>query len=402
MKFNSIITNVRIGSAITLVLLVLVFIAFLSYSQMEHLKQRSNYYATITHNLHTNRVPSNDAKKYIETLNFKTIDQNKHKHILDNAKHKMGGRGFEVIDYEKNLYLFIDTPHFKLLFQDLNFYKKSYYGHILFGILFVTFIFMYLWIIRALAPLKTLKTEIQKFANGDLDINCKSDKKDEIAELGNEFDKAVKKIGLLLNSRQLFLRTVMHELKTPIAKGRIVSELIDDEKQKKRIITIFEKLNHQINDFAKIEEIVSNNYTPNMYRCSVKAIIDKSIEMLMLDNKDNILLQNSSDKMINADMELISLAVKNLIDNALKYSTDSKVKIVTDEDRVDFISCGPQLRKPLEEYYKPFHNDTENKNHGMGLGIYIVHSILEMHDMELAYKYQDNENIFSIIYFRLL
>jgi two-component system, OmpR family, sensor kinase len=396
MRFNSILTNIKIGSAITLVLFALVFLAFLKYSQNEQMKHISSYYATIQNHLRSNRLDAHDAREYIESLSFKF--ENNHQVVLEHAKYKLGKKGFEVINYDGKFYLFIRTPFFRMLFQDLNTYDRSYYGHILFGVLFVIFIFMYVWIMRALAPLKTLKSEIQKFANGELDINCTSDKKDEIAELGNEFDKAVKKIGLLLNSRQLFLRTVMHELKTPIAKGRIVSELIDDQKQKDRIITVFEKLNHQINDFAKIEEIVSNNYKPTMCRCSVNAIIDKSIEMLMLDNKENITIQNHSDEMINADMELLALAVKNLIDNALKYSVDAKVSVVMDKGRVNFISCGPGLQKPLEEYFKPFHNDTKNKNHGMGLGIYIVYSILQMHDMKLEYKHQGNENIFSIVF----
>lgn len=398
MKFNSIITNIRIGFALTLILFIIVFLAFLKFSDVEHMKQTAKFYETIQNHLRTNRVNKYEAIAYIEALDFK-IEKDHHS-ILGNAKHKFGGRGFEVVDYDKSIYLHVDTPHFRILFKDLNTYERNYLGHILFGVLFIAFIFMYMWIMRALGPLKTLKTEIQKFANGDLDINCKSHKKDEIAELGNEFDKAVTKIGLLLNSRQLFLRTVMHELKTPIAKGRIVSELIDDEKQKKRIITIFEKLNHQINDFAKIEEIVSDNYTANIYPCSVKAIIDKSTDMLMLDNNENIHVQNDSDKMIKADMELISLAVKNLIDNALKYSTDSKADILVHKNKIDFISHGPELQKPLEEYYKPFHNDTKNKNHGMGLGIYIVYSILQMHDMRLEYKYHDFKNTFSIVYFR--
>jgi two-component system OmpR family sensor kinase len=365
---------------------------------MEEMKKTAKFYETIQKHLQSNRLARNQAIEYIENLNFKSVKN--HRAILHSAENKFGGRGFEIIDKGGYLYFHINTPHFRILLKDLNTYEKNYIGHILFGFLFMIFVFMYIWMMRALAPLKALKTEIQKFANGDLDINCKSDKKDEIAELGNEFDKAVKKIGLLLNSRQLFLRTVMHELKTPIAKGRIVSELIDDEKQKNRIITIFEKLNHQINDFAKIEEIVSDNYTPSIYPCSVKAIIDKSTDMLMLDNNENIHVQNDSDEMIKADMELISLAVKNLIDNALKYSTDSKADIVVHKNKIDFISHGPELQKPLEEYYKPFHNDTKNKNHGMGLGIYIVYSILQMHDMRLEYKYHDFKNTFSIVYFR--
>lgn len=399
MKFNSIITNVKLGFILTLLLFILLFLAFLQNTHIQDMKHTANFYETIQTHLENNQLNEKEAINYIKSLNFQYLPKDKHKNILEKAKDKFGGQGFEISNFNGNFYLHIHTPYFRVLFKDLNSYEKNYFGHILFGILFIAFIIMYLWIMRALAPLKSLKKEIQKFANGDLDINCKSDKKDEIAQLGNEFDKAAKKIGLLLKSRQLFLRTIMHELKTPIAKGRIVSELIDDEKQKKRIITIFEKLNHQINDFAKIEEIVSNNYKAHMYKCTIQAVIDKSLEMLMLDNHNNIQIQNSSNTLIDADLEMLALAFKNLIDNALKYSNDKKVKVITQANRIDFISSAPELQKPLVEYYKPFHNDTKDKNHGMGLGIYIVHSILQMHGMQLEYKHQEKQNIFSIVYF---
>ena len=45
-------------------------------------------------------------------------------------------------------------------------------------------------ILRSIAPLKDLSGEIKKFAAGNMDINCKSDQDDEIAEVANEFDKA--------------------------------------------------------------------------------------------------------------------------------------------------------------------------------------------------------------------
>ncbi|MDD2791249.1 MAG: ArsS family sensor histidine kinase [Sulfurimonas sp.] len=397
MKFNSIITNIKIGFSITVVLFIVVFIAFVKYSNHEDLKQVSHSYATIQTHLFTNRLESDEVIEYVQSLNFELVAE--HPPILDKATNKIGGKGFESIESDGNYYLLIHAPHFRLMFKDLNVHEKNYYGYIFFGILFASFIFIYFWIIRALQPLKTLKNEIQRFANGDLDINCKSENKDEIAEIANEFEGAVKKIKLLLESRQLFLRTIMHELKTPIAKGRIVSELIDDEKQKKRIITIFEKLNYQIDDFAKIEQIVSNNYTPHIYPCKINKIIEKSCEMLMLDSKENILIQLNADRSINADIELIALAVKNLLDNGLKYSSDAKVRIIAQENSLDIISHGAPLQKPLEEYYKPFHNESQGKNHGMGLGLYIVHAILKMHKMELEYKHQDDQNIFSLIYF---
>ena len=59
---------------------------------------------------------------------------------------------------------------------------------------------------------------------------------------------------------------------------------------------------------------------------------------------------------------------------------------------------GNYLPKPLETYFKPFHNDTQLKNHGMGLGLYIVKSILDMHGFIFEYEHKNRSNIFKIIY----
>ena len=245
--------------------------------------------------------------------------------------------------------------------------------------------------------MKNLKNQIQSFSNGNLEIDCKSDKKDEIADVANEFDTAVKKIALLLNSRQLFLRTVMHELKTPIAKGRIVSELIDDNKQKDRMISIFDKLNFLINDFSNIEQIVSKNYKINKFPISIDKILKKSIDMMMLENpQKKIEIENISNILIKVDLDLFALALKNLLDNGVKYSSDKKVKIIQKDNEILIISNGDKLQKPLEEYFKPYHNDTSNKNHGMGLGLYIVSEILNIHNMQLKYEHLENANIFKI------
>ena len=190
----------------------------------------------------------------------------------------------------------------------------------------------------------------------------------------------------------------MHELKTPIAKGRIVSELIDNEKQKGRIITIFEKLNSLIDDFAKVEQVVSENYEPIMHHYSMNKIISNATEMLLSDTIDNIILQDISDKKVYVDFDLFSLAIKNLIDNGLKYSKDKKVILKQESNQLLVISNGKKLEKPLSEYYKPFHTDIKNKNHGMGLGLYIVHSIVQMQNMHLKYIYKENQNYFKIIF----
>jgi len=190
----------------------------------------------------------------------------------------------------------------------------------------------------------------------------------------------------------------MHELKTPIAKGRIVSELIDDEKQKNRMITIFKRLDFLINDFAKIEQVTSKNCNIKKQNYPIDAIIRNSIDMIMIDNdKDKIILKNISDNKIKIDLDTFSMAIKNLIDNGLKYSNDNKITIEYEDNSLLFISKGDKLPKKLQEYFQPFHNDTTSKNHGMGLGLYLVNEVMKLHGFKFTYERKDGLNIFKIL-----
>lgn len=396
MNLNSLSTKITIIFVFVVALFIATFAFYIDYEKKQFHSQASSYHEKLAQSLMKMRLPPPEIINYLKDFNFE-IEPN-HGPVIKNGKIVFAKRGFETILYKNNYYFHFITPYDKLLFKDNSHYEQNYYGHILFGFMFAMILILYIWLMKSLKPLRDLKQEICKFADGDFDIKCKSNKKDEIADVANEFDDAAKKIKLLLESRQLFLRTIMHELKTPIAKGRIVSELIDDEKQRDRIIIIFEKLNQLIDDFAKIEQIVSHNYQPNIYACRINDVVQRAIDILMLENNDSITIQNISDKKLNVDMDLIAFAVKNLLDNALKYSKDAKVTIREEENQLLVISNGDKLSKTLEEYYKPFHSDTKAKNHGMGLGLYIVHSILQMHGMKLDYEYKENQNIFKVVY----
>ncbi|MAD42255.1 MAG: histidine kinase [Arcobacter sp.] len=395
MNFNSLNTKVIFVFIISIILFIMVFIGNYYYEQNQVTKRLNENYKKITSYTHQNRLDPHEILSYLKKLNFEFIIN--HDEVLKDIKPISAGPGFEIFKDRNNYYLLMVGPGFRLLAKDLDKYSLDYYGFIVLGIIFVIFVLSFLWIIKALRPLKLLKEEIQDFSNGKLNINCKSDKKDEIAQLANEFDNAARKISLLVDSRQLFLRTVMHELKTPIAKGRIVSELLDDEKQKDRMISIFDKLNLLINDFSKIEEIVSKSYTINKYKTSLDLSIEKAIDMMMLDNpKNKIMYEDISKKPLKVDLELFALAIKNLLDNGIKYSLDKKVKIIEKENELHIISKGNKLQKPLEDYFQAYHNETQAKNHGMGLGLYIVHEILKMHKMKLSYEFKEDNNIFKI------
>jgi len=397
MNFNSIITKLIFVFFVVVVLFGIISIGYYLFEVAQQHERVNNSYKKIAFNIKDSRMNHEAILKYLKSLNFKETEDPKI--IMDKKSVMLAGPGYESIHQKGQFYINLHTPFDMFLFQDLNPHKKNYYGFWIIGIMFLIVNSVFIWIIKTLQPLKKLKDEIKDFANGNLNIECKSDKKDEIAEVANEFDGAVKKISLLLESRQLFLRTIMHELKTPIAKGKIVSSLIEDEVQKTRISTIFDKLNQQIDDFAKTEQVISQNYKANMSFFSIGAILNSAVDMMMLDNADKkIVVKNISQKKLQVDLGLFALAIKNLIDNGLKYSTDGIVHVKEEPDALCVSTVGEKLSRPLEEYFKPFHNDTKAKNHGMGLGLYIVHSIAKIHSMKLQYEHSNGFNIFKIKY----
>ncbi len=198
----------------------------------------------------------------------------------------------------------------------------------------------------------------------------------------------------LLHSRQLFLRAIMHELKTPIAKGRLVSEMIGDEKNKARLHSIFERLNLLIDEFAKIEKITSKNFDLAIKPYKMSDLVEASIDMLMIENpKHLIATQIEKDYSINVDFELFTLVIKNILDNGIKYSVDKHITVIIGENKLKIVNKGEALKEPLENYFKPFHTSKK----GLGLGLYIVKSILDIHQMRLDYQHKEKENIFTVV-----
>ena len=296
------------------------------------------------------------------------------------------------------MYLQIKNPSFQILLESddtKNINDPIWVGFILTTALLVS---LYVSVMKSLMPLKKLSSDIRKFGAGNMDVNiAKPDSDDEIAKVAIEFDAAASKIRELLRSRQLFLRTIMHELKTPIGKGRIVSEMVQNPTHKTRLIAIFERLDMLINEFGKIEQLLSKNYALNYQESYFSNILDQARDMLMLDKfEEKVGVDIRRDILLRVDFGLFSLAIKNLIDNALKYADDRKAQVICDKDGIVVRNLGQPLQNPIEYYMQAFIREKGTKSSGMGLGLYIIDHICRMHKFSLKYSYEDGYHAFKI------
>ncbi len=299
-----------------------------------------------------------------------------------------------LLKYNGDYYIWVRSLGNALLIKDVS--QNAAHYKILYTAIFVvmmTLLFLlYILVIFKLRPLKKITKEIEKFSSGqlDLDLDIKSSK--EINEVACALKDAANSLKAIQNSRKLLLRNIMHELKTPITKGRIAAEMIEDERQKERLVQIFEKLNSLINEFAALEA-VNSKIKPKFEPLKVGDILDEAINIGMFDKKDIHIIKNANPT-INADYKLMAIAFKNLLDNALKYAAKLPVEVSIDENSISFKNAGEPLQKELSYYTEPFTKD--HPKSGFGLGLYLVANILKLHNFTLHYNYTEGISSFTI------
>jgi two-component system OmpR family sensor kinase len=397
MIITSLRSKIRLVFFITLILLGALFVFSVKYDHARVEERNVAQEQAISHYLYTYYLEHGKIDEaYLEAQNVSLItDKGRvvqiERFFKEKGKDKFKRYAVDVVHLKR--IIIINNDRFKLILENKNKAKFPLKRVLVFATVFFLIMLLYLWIMKSFRPLSKLKSQIQTFSKGNLDIDCKSDKEDEIAEVANEFDHAVTMIRELIQSRQLFLRTIMHELKTPIGKGRLVAEMLDDEKNKARMHSIFERLNLLIDEFAKIEKIASKNFDLVLKPYKVSDIVEASIDMLMIENPQRLIsTEIEKDYLIEVDFELFTLVVKNLLDNAIKYSTDKHVTVIISSQGLEVMNLGEKLTEPLENYFEPFHTSKK----GLGLGLYIVKSILDIHQMKLDYLYTNGANWFRI------
>jgi two-component system OmpR family sensor kinase len=298
-----------------------------------------------------------------------------------------------MLQYKDNIYFFMQTHSGAILIKDEDLEPYSDWSVLYTYTTVIAIIAVsYFLILQKLRPLIRLRRKIASFGDGNMKISFKTKSCDEIGLVSNELESARRKISTILESRTLFLRNLMHELKTPIAKGTIATQMLDSKKQKDRFVSIFGRLEALVTEFAMIEEVTSLDTQNGFKEYRLVDIIDGAIDMAMVE-RESVTIDVNADVKIMANYRLYTTAIKNMIDNGIKYSPDAHVKILMISDELCFESRGKCIAHPLQYYIEPFTKENPSKN-SFGLGLYLVDSILKAHSQVLAHEYDNGVNRF--------
>ncbi|MDX4037458.1 ArsS family sensor histidine kinase [Aliarcobacter skirrowii] len=399
----SISTFVNIIFAFAFFGIFITFAIFIRYDKQRHDLNLQNRYELIAENfliLFQDHPTASKLDELYKKLNVKPINSVERKlEIINNAQeltiNKNYSGTYRVYKFDNMYYVYVQQYGYNVMIKDSKQYNYNV-AFIVAGLILSIAIFLLLYEIinRKLRPLKELNRKIIEFSNGNKDIKLEYKSRDEVGTIAKNFNEAINIINNQSKSKDLFMRNMMHELKTPITKAMFIAETLEDDKTKESLQKAFRRMDDIIKELATVEKLTSKNTMLYKERINFNTVFEKSIELLMIN-------QNKIDKKIEdfefeVDIYMISIALKNLIDNAIKFSSDKKVIVEADSKSIKIISKGNALKNDLSFYTDAFYQE-EKRSSGFGLGLYIVKTIVNLHKFKLEYLHKDSYNYFIII-----
>ncbi len=286
----------------------------------------------------------------------------------------------------------------------------------------IVFAFFFSWYITA--PIKKVSIKSKKMANMDFGGRHTNKRTDEIGILANSLDILSENLNNALTDlqtanaklqddidmeRQLerqrleFFSAVSHELKTPITiiKGQLQGMLCEVGRYKDRetylakSIEVTETLEKMVQELLMISRLETPGYVCNKVSFDLSKLLGERFNAHedLLVQKDITLEKNiSSDIKIYGDMQLLQKAIDNLISNALIYSPEGNVVTVnlSSESEKIYLSIentGVHIpNEVLPKLFEAFYRVDLSRNRqtgGSGLGLYIVKTILDLHNAQM-------------------
>lgn len=406
MKNLSVSTFIHILFSVAIAILIATFLLFLSWDKDRHKIEEYKRYQLISITFLSNLQQDTDTQKLenlYRELGVKPVSIERVSKLLTKIEKSgitvfSGGSSLgrvRVFKVEDKHYIYVQRMAHNLMLKDArpdNFYFEI---AVALGIFLIALLLLlYLAVLKKIFPLRTLHKQIQRFAQGDIKTRITYVYDDEIGKIAKSFDEAIVYINELSASKNLFMRNLMHELKTPITKGRIAVEMLEDESTKKVLVRAFERMNELISELAEIERVTTQGFEPNFEYIMFSEIVNESKSLLMTSSA--CIETNIDDMALTTDKKLMTLVMKNLMDNGIKYSKNKCVKISNHNKIIEVISEGDILPEPLTYYTEPF-SQAEKRSSGFGLGLYIVDSLLLKLGYRLGYKHEEGKNIFMLV-----
>lgn len=226
----------------------------------------------------------------------------------------------------------------------------------------------------------------------------------------------------LANERKdQFLAILSHELRNPISATRMAAQLLEKPAvQEQRVIHLAQVIGRQVGHMSRlVEDLIDVSRVSLGYvvldkqKIDLRTIVHEAIEQVrpMFTVKNHLLSENLPAQActVCVDRTRMVQVVANLLSNAARYTPDRgniAVNIEASESTFDVhvtdngIGFDQENVDGLFDFYAQAERSTDRKNGGLGLGLALVKSLIELHGGKVD-AYSDGKDMGSTFTVRL-
>ena len=279
-------------------------------------------------------------------------------------------------------------------------------------VVLITFVLGYIMSRKQTKPIKEMADAVNRFGRGDFSARVKiSHRDDEIEELAEAFNAMADSLERSEKSRRDLIANVSHELKTPMTTitgftDGLLDGTIPKEKQRDYLMVIssetkrLSRLVRSMLDMSQLQnmdpkEIDRKSFDILEVICQTLLSLEQKITKRNLDVDAKL---PEEPIQVVGDRDAITQVVYNLIDNAAKFATEGTAIAVSlwKEDGKAYVSVKNQgetiSKEELPLIFDRFHKTDRSRSmdrDGVGLGLYIVKTILDSHGDDIYVTSRD-------------
>ena len=251
-------------------------------------------------------------------------------------------------------------------------------------------------------PFTRVSKAIEELTDGYLDEEISVPDYSETQMLSSVFNKMLKRMKVLDDSRQEFVANVSHELKTPMTSIKVLADsLVGQEDVPVELYKEFmqdiaveiDRENQIITDLLSLVKMDKSAADLNVTTVNVNELLEQILKRLQpIADKQKVELVLESFRPVTAEVDevKITLAITNLVENAIKYNRNDgegwvHVSLNADHQyfylKVEDSGIGiPE--ESLEHIYERFYRVDKSHSReigGTGLGLAIARNSILMH-----------------------
>lgn len=252
-------------------------------------------------------------------------------------------------------------------------------------------LFIYLVLVSAVAlilrriarPLKALTAQVEGFARSRAPAGqLAPEGPDDIRRLIVAHNAMERRVGALLDEKDVMLGAIGHDLKTPLAALRVRIEAVEDDGERSRMAATIEDINRSLDDILSLARV--GRPSDPLEQTELSALVADVVGEYE-DMGEDVTLGEAERMVMPLRATWLRRAMRNLVSNALRYGTRARVSLRREggEAVLTVEDDGPGIPDhEIARMMEPFTRLEASRNSatgGAGLGLTLARAIADQH-----------------------